>query len=200
MFTRRRRNYSYGNSREVARPARRSLFALSAPKRRRKRGLLRLLGEFFSWFGFLLLVTGAIVGGGLYFLHTRFDEVVRNHVEAKLRAAYPKHRVALRAARRLEGQGIELRGLTIAEMGENGVAAPLVSVGELLLQCNATTEDLLAGKLDAKQLVLRQLKVHAVRNANGQWNLASPVSAASIRFTAIADCHRKLDGGDHSRI
>lgn len=132
-----------------------------------------LLGEFFSWFGFLLLVTGAVVGGGLYFLHTRFDEAVRNHVEARLRAAYPKHRIALRAARRLEGQGIELRGLTIAEIGENGVAAPLLSVGELLLQCNASTEDLMAGKLDAKQLVLSHLKINATRNANGQWNLAT---------------------------
>lgn len=171
MFFRRRKQYTYGSSRERYRRERRRM--PTAPKRRRRRGLWGLITDFISWFGFLMLVTGAVVGGGLYFLHARFDDAVRTHVEAKFRTAYPKHRVALRAARRLEGQGIELRGLSIAEIGENGVALPLVTVDELFVQCNASIEELLAGRIDAKQLVLRRLKLHAARDAQGQWNLTN---------------------------
>lgn len=170
LFNRRKRNYSYSSSRDSSSRDRRER---SAPtKRRRRGGVFGLLGEFCRWFGFLMLVTGVVIGGAYYFLHTRFDEALRIHVEAKFRTAYPKHRVTLRAARRLEGQGIELQGLTIASVADNGVLAPIVSVEEMLLQCNASLEDMLAGKLEAKQVMLRQLTLHAVRTPNGAWSLA----------------------------
>src|SRR5688572_15468656 len=101
MFFRRRRPYYY--PRETDRRQRRSL-PLLTPRRKRRRGLLGLLGDFVTWCVFLLLITGAVIGGGMYLLHSRFDSAVRTHVEAKFRLAYPKHRVRVLAARRIEGQ------------------------------------------------------------------------------------------------
>lgn len=108
----------------------------------------------------------------MYLLHTRFDDAVRTHVEAKFRQAYPAHRVSLQSARRIEGQGIELRGLKISESGPHGAEVQIVHVDEMLLQCNAALEELVAGKLNAKQLVLRRLQLNAVMGQDGQWNFA----------------------------
>jgi hypothetical protein len=168
MF-RRQRNYYY-YPRENYRRERRSLSLL--PRRRRRRGLMKLLSDFLTWFFFLACVSGAVIGGGWYLIHSRFDDVVRRHVESKFRIAYPQHRVAIQAAHRVPGEGVELRGLSIDEPGPDGEAAPVLAVDRLLLQCNAALEELIAGKVGARQLVLRGLKLTAQRSAEGQWNLS----------------------------
>jgi hypothetical protein len=169
MFFRRKRAYYY-YPRETPRRERRSYSLL--PKRKRRRGVLRLLGEFLTWCAFLLLITGGLIGGGMYLLHTRFDDAMRRHVETKFRLGYPNHQVSVKAARRVEGQGIELRGLTISEKGAQKGDKPIVHVDEMLLQCNAGVEELLAGKLQAKQLILRRLSINVVGDADGSWNVS----------------------------
>ena len=67
MF-RRQRNYYY-YPREGYRRERRSLSIL--PRRKRRRGLMKLLGEFLSWFFFLVLVSGAVIGGFVRSLTTQ---------------------------------------------------------------------------------------------------------------------------------
>jgi hypothetical protein len=150
--------------------------------RRRRRGMWRLVGEFLSWLAFLSLITGGIIGAAIYFVHTRFDDALRTHVEAKFRAAYPKHRVAIESAQWIEGQGIELRGVSIAEASGKKEESQVLRIDELVVQSNAGLEELIAGKLNAKQVIVRRLKLIAVEEPSGTCK-----SWSGPRKTACAD-------------
>ncbi|MGE3776710.1 MAG: hypothetical protein AB7F89_05970, partial [Pirellulaceae bacterium] len=169
MF-RRQRNSSRYYPRTSHRSERR---AVDPPPRRKRRPVLsKLLFEFFSWFVFLALISAGAVGGVLYLLHTHFDDVVRRHVEGKFRVAYPHHLVTLQSARRLEGEGIELRGLKIAEPDASGALKVVFEIDELLLQCSASLEDLLSANMAPTQLLVRRMKFHAQRAEDGTWNVS----------------------------
>lgn len=138
----------------------------------KRKGLFAQLGDFLRWMLLLALVTITCASLGLYFVHSRLDEEIRIYVENKVRADYPDLIVQVRSAHRVEGSGIELRGLSLAEPSSNGAPTPLLYVEELFAECGTELADLAAGEMRAKRLVLRGVKVRATRFQDGSWNLA----------------------------
>ncbi|MBC8350954.1 MAG: hypothetical protein H8E66_03150 [Planctomycetes bacterium] len=137
-----------------------------------RKGLLAQLGDFLRWMLLLGLVTITFGSLGLYFVHSHLDDEIRLYVENKFQTHYPNLIVQLRSAQRIEGSGVELRGLLLAEPSSNGDPIPLVYVEELFAECDTELADLFAGKAHAKRLVLRGVKVRATRFPNGSWNLS----------------------------
>ena len=138
---------------------------------RTSRRLLSHCGEFLRWLLTLALVTVAVGAFALYFVHSRLDEEIRIYVESKFRANYPQLIVAVRSAHRIEGSGIEVRGLSLAERDSNGKPVPLAFVEELFAECSTDLAELAAGHTQSRRLVLRGIKLRAVRHSNGVWNV-----------------------------
>ncbi|MBX7166753.1 MAG: DUF3971 domain-containing protein [Pirellulales bacterium] len=117
---------------------------------------------------FVGAVVALAVGGYLYF---GFDEGIRSHIEGLLRKHYTHLDVRVRSARWLRGEGIEVRGITIAEPNGDGERAELVHVEELVLLGIKDLKELIAGpKID--RLILRRMTVRATRGADGTWSTA----------------------------
>ncbi|MEO8494374.1 MAG: AsmA-like C-terminal region-containing protein [Planctomycetota bacterium] len=138
----------------------------------KRKGLIAQLGDFLRWMLLLALVTVTIASLGLYFVHSRLDEEIRLYVENKFQTHYPNLIVQVRSAHRVEGSGIELRGLSLAEPSSNGSPIPLLYVEELFAECGTELTELLAGETDAKRLVVRGVKLRATRFPDGSWNLS----------------------------
>ncbi len=138
----------------------------------KRKGLFAQLGDFLRWMLLLALVTITCTSLGLYFVHSRLDEEIRLYVESKIQTNYPELIVQVRSAHRVEGSGIELRGLSLAEPSSNGSPIPLVYIEELFAECGTELAGLVAGEMHVKRLLLRGVKVRATRFPGGSWNLA----------------------------
>src|SRR5262245_12601685 len=71
------------------------------------------------------IIAGLLFIAGKYYCFDRLNEEIRSHVESLLRNHYQGLSVSVKSARRIAGQGIEIRGVRIAEAG--GRAAPLLA-------------------------------------------------------------------------
>lgn len=118
----------------------------------------------------LLLVLAAAVAVP-WFYH-RFDDEVRRRVEARLAEQYPKLRVSVRSARIMVGQGVEIRGLSIAEPEVKGPTAELAYIEEIFLQGDTEWADLLRGELSIDKIVLRRPTVRITHRPDGTWSAA----------------------------
>ena len=137
---------------------------------RKARGLMGHCGDFLRWLLLLALATAAVGSFGLYFIHSRLDEEIRLYIQDKFQSHYPDLIVRVRSAHRVEGRGIEVRGLMISEPTDDGRELPLVYVEELFSECRAELADLAAGNTQSARLVIRGAKLHAIRLPSGKWN------------------------------
>jgi len=119
----------------------------------------------------LVTLTGAVVA--IVYYHYRVDEEIRAVVEAKFAEHYPGLEVSVGAARLVEGEGIEIRDLSIAQPGVGCASAELVRVEEILLSCQTDPQDLLQNHLDIRHATVRRMKLRFVRGAGGGWSAAS---------------------------
>lgn len=124
----------------------------------------------------------AVVGAVLAFPHLfrRVDEEVRRRIEAKLAAQYPELKVSVRSALLVQGRGIEIREVTIAEPGAEGPQAELLRIDAIFLACETDWETLLRGQADIREVLLRGPKVRMTRRPDGAWSTAKlfPLPAA----------------------
>jgi len=120
----------------------------------------------FCWgcFKWSLLLGAVGLGVGVYYLYGRVDEQIRCQVEQLLAAHYRGMTVTVRAASLREGEGIEVRGVSICERGAGGPRAELLYVDEMLLSCTT----------DLKQLVTEPPRVTRIR-------VRRPVLRATLR-------------------
>jgi len=139
----------------------------------RRRGLFARLASFVRWWLLALLVCAAGLVIGRQFLAGKVDEQIRARVESMVASRYPRLVVRVAGARRLEGRGIEVRGLTLSAPGRDGKLCPLVSIDELFLACRADLSELVAGAPQIRQLVLRRMKLQATCFQEGQWDVAN---------------------------
>ena len=86
-----------------------------------------------------LLVAAGVIAAK-YVICERLDEGIRARVEAELRKNYPALDVQVKSARRVQGKGIEIRGLVIAQPADQG--------GKILLQVSEVQ------KMELLQIVL----------------------------------------------
>jgi hypothetical protein len=117
----------------------------------------------------LLAVAGVIAAK--YVISERLDEGIRARVEAELRLNYPTLDVRVKSARRVQGKGIEIRGLVIAQPAAQG-GQPLLQVSEVLAECDTGFPDFVAKDPQFRRFQIRGMKVRAERTASGTWNLA----------------------------
>src|SRR6476619_3898195 len=70
----------------------------------------------------LAIFFGLLAVAGKYYCFDRLNEEIRSRVESQLREHYHGLTVSVRSARRVAGQGVEIRGIRIADAG--GLNAP----------------------------------------------------------------------------
>jgi hypothetical protein len=119
---------------------------------------------------FFVAILGAI-GLGVYW-HFHVGEEIRWRVEAMLAAKYPQLKVTVGGARVVEGEGIEIRDLSLKQPNRNGANEDLLHVDEIFLHCSTLPQDLVNQQLHLRRVVIRRAELTAVRQADGGWNLA----------------------------
>ncbi len=115
----------------------------------------------------LPLTVAAIIVAAALGSH-RVGEEVRRRVEARLRDRFPTLDVHVRSASLVDGEGILIRDLSLAEAG----GAPLVTIEEIHLTCGTSLAELAAGEPRIAAVRLRRPVVQARRDTAGRWNLA----------------------------
>ena len=146
------------------------------------------------WFAFkwgLLAALVAVVGVGLFY-YSRMNDAIRQRVEAKFAAAYPKLRVAVRSAQLIDGQGIEVRGLSIRDPRLSGAPAELAYFDELLLCCKTTLPELIEHDPKFTRIVVRRPRIQAVRLDDGTWSVSQLLPLPKFGDTPV---DMEIDGG-----
>ncbi len=106
-----------------------------------------------------------------YFYH-RVDEGIRSHIETMLAEHFPNLTVKVRFAQLVEGEGIEVRGISIVERGAAGPQAELAYFDELFIGCQTDLQQLIQGAPVVKQILVRRPVLRATRRPDGSWSCA----------------------------
>ena len=117
----------------------------------------------------------ALVGAGAtaVFMYARMDDEIRRHVEGLLARQFPEFSVSVGGARRIDGKGIAIYDLTLAQPRSDGKNSPLVSVDELLLCCEVDLPTLVQGAPQVHRVEIRGPELTLRRRSSGQWNIAA---------------------------
>ena len=137
-----------------------------------KRGLLARLGSFGRWLLLAVLVCAAGLVVCRQLVIAQLDEQIRLRVQAMFAEHYRDMDVRIQAARRIEGQGIELRGFSLSAHGEASTYRELLYIDEMFLECQADLSELLSGKPQVRRLTVRRMRVRATCHPDGVWNAA----------------------------
>jgi len=127
----------------------------------------------FCWFCLKWGVLLALIGGalGVAYYYQRLNDEIRSRVEEKIARQYPGLKVSVRSASLVEGEGIELRGLSIVEPGAEG-PAELVYLDEVFLHCAANLKDLLGSDPEVTHVTIRRSTLRATRRPDGSYSSA----------------------------
>ena len=117
----------------------------------------------------LALAAVAAVALGFY-AYNRVDEEVRRHVEERFAKHYPRLTVSVHAAKRITGQGIEVRGLALSEPHAVGPRAELAHFDEMFLACDAKLPSLMVEEPRVTKVVIRRAHLLATRRPDGSWS------------------------------
>ena len=117
----------------------------------------------------LTVVVGAAAALALY---PRINDEICRHVEAKIAEHYPGLDVSLRWAELVEGKGIRVRDLLIAEPGAEGPHAELLYVEEILFECSTDWKELLQGDPTVRRVWVRRPKLCVTRQPDATWSAA----------------------------
>ncbi len=115
-----------------------------------------------------------LVGAALavpYFYH-RMGEEIRARIERKLADHYPGLTVQVRFAQLIEGEGIEVRGLSITDPGAEGPQPELAYFDEIFFTCQTNVQELLSGEPAYTHVRLRRPVLRATRRPDGSWSVA----------------------------
>jgi hypothetical protein len=153
----------------------------------------------------LALLAAAGIIAAKYVICERLDEGIRARVETELRRNYPALDVHVKSARRVQGKGIEIRGLVIAQPAAKG-GQTLLQVSEVLAECDTGFPDFVAEDPKFRRFQVRGMKVRAERTASGTWNLASllplpkhagPSPPAEIKEATLELVDEHAGGGNY---
>lgn len=113
----------------------------------------------------------------------RIGEEVRRRVEARLRERFPDLVVNIRSASLVEGEGIIVRGVSLANAGPSTgstaprAGSPMLAIDEVDIECGTTLAELATGEPKITAIRLRRPVIHASRDATGRWNVADLLAA-----------------------
>jgi hypothetical protein len=103
---------------------------------------------------------------------TRIGEEVRRRVEARLREEFPGLAVQVQAAGLVEGQGIVVRGVALADPSLPSRHRQILRIEEVHLDCRTTLAELAGGAPRITAVRLRRPTLHAARTPDGGWSVA----------------------------
>jgi hypothetical protein len=127
----------------------------------------------------MLPLTAAGVVVALSMGGDRFAGEVRSRAEARLRDIFPALTVRVQAAALVDGEGIVLRGVSLVDPTLPPQHRQLAWIDEVHLACGTALADLAAGPPRITGIRLRRPTLHAVRMADGEWNLVRLVGGRS---------------------
>jgi hypothetical protein len=113
----------------------------------------------------------------------RIGEELRRRVEERLQQRFPDLAVTVRSASLVEGEGIIVRGISLAAAGPPAAAAgamagpEMLAIDEIHLTCGTTLAELATGQPQITAIRLRRPVVNARRDAAGGWNVAGLLAA-----------------------
>jgi hypothetical protein len=119
----------------------------------------------------LLVAVAAAAGAALYYYNHINDEI-RLRVRDKIAAHYAGLTVEVRSALLVDGEGIEIRGVTISDPNLEGPAAELAYFDEIVLTCRTELQEFLAGQPQIERVRVRRPRIRATRLADGGWSAA----------------------------
>jgi len=126
----------------------------------------------FCWFlvkwGLLPGAIAAIVA--LPYVYRQVDEGIRGQIESQIAEHYADLTVTVRSAARVEGQGIEVRGLSIFDSGASGPSEAIAHLEEVFFCCTTDLADLLIEDVVIGRITIRRPTLRIVRRADGTWN------------------------------
>lgn len=97
------------------------------------------------------------------------DELIRTHVQNELAQLYPELEVRLRGARRVPGEGFELRGFSLRDPQTDPRNGDLLSIETISLNCPTSFHQLWTGDLPIRKIHLRRPRVRVERQADASW-------------------------------
>ncbi len=130
-------------------------------------GVVNLCWGFFKW-GLLVVLIAAIAA--VPYFYDRLDDEIRQRLLAVLSAQYEGLDISIHSAQFVEKEGIEIRNLVIVEPGAAGPRAELVSMPEVLLRSQGTLQELLAGSIAIREVVIRRPVLRMTRRHDGTWS------------------------------
>jgi hypothetical protein len=132
---------------------------------------LRRLGGFVKRLAVLALLVAALFVAAQYYCVDRLNEEIRLRVQEQLAGHYQGLAVSIDSARRIDGRGVELRGVVIRD-GNEADAPVLVRIEEVLAECDTRLPDFVTSPPQITRLHLRRLRLRAQRQPDGAWNLS----------------------------
>ncbi len=112
------------------------------------------------------------MGAGLYYYNHVNDEIRRRVVEM-LSTHYAGLDIEIRSALLIDGEGIEIRGITISDPQLPAGSAELAYFDEIVLACNTELQEFLSGQPKIERVRVRRPRIRATRLADGRWSAAS---------------------------
>lgn len=121
----------------------------------------------FKWGILALLVAG--VGLALFF-YSRVNNEIRQRVLAIWQSHYKNYVVTVGSAQLVDGEGIEIRGLSVLDPNAAGPRAELAYFDEVILFCQTSLPELLKGQPEITRALVRRATIHATRRPDGTWS------------------------------
>ena len=114
-------------------------------------------------------VAGVLAAGTIG--SSRISEEVRSRVEARLAQEFPALVVQVQGASLVEGEGIVVRGVSLLDPAMPQQWRQVLWIDEVRLACSTSLAELATGAPRITSVRLRRPVVHAVRQADGGWNI-----------------------------
>ncbi len=134
--------------------------------------MVRFINASWSTFKSALLLALLAGVGLLLFYYGRINEEIRQRVQAKIAEGYSDLTVYVRSAQLIDGQGIEVRGLSISDPRLTGPAAELAYFDEVLFCCQTSLTELIK-HIDNPQItriIVRRPRIQMARLPDGSWS------------------------------
>ncbi len=123
----------------------------------------------------LLAVAGTVAAVCIY---RRMDEEIRRRAVAQIAKHYPGLRVAVGSAQLVEGKGVRVYDVVIAEPGAEGPQPELLRFEEMLLECPTDWKQLIQGDLPVRRVTIRRPVLRVTRRPDGTWSVAKLLQSA----------------------
>ncbi|HEX3998833.1 MAG TPA: hypothetical protein VHX65_09810 [Pirellulales bacterium] len=122
----------------------------------------------FKWGALAALM--AAVGLGFYF-YSRVNDQIRQHVLVLWQKHYKNLQVSIRSAQLVDGEGIEIRGLTLLDPHAAGPQGELAYFDELVVYCQTSLSELIKGDPEITRVLVRRPTIHATHRPDGSWSV-----------------------------